>query len=213
MKKFSLITAFIVGLAAIVTPAMAQELTTEQPQQPTLPRNAVVYHHELALTYGRLSVVEIGSMVTSSFGVLVTGHPIFSNYVGTIALAYKYQFDKVASLGVTYGYDSFKTDLYLDKLLMSKGYLTLNTLAVECDFRYLTRNSVTLYSTLGLGANIAYANFTTVRDDSKDSKLGVTYTGHISLLGAKIGSHRAGGVIEFGLGYKGLVNVGAYVRF
>jgi opacity protein-like surface antigen len=151
MKKFCLLTLLVV----IATSAAAQELAFE-PQQP-LPRNAVVYHHELALSYGLLSPFDLISAQNHRHfkrDILANYYHTVASSTGTFALAYKYRFNKVASLGATYSFGSYQTRAYEQKVVMAKEHIGYHTLAMECDFRYLTRRAVTLYSTIGMATTL-----------------------------------------------------------
>jgi hypothetical protein len=208
MKKIALLTLLVVGFAAIATSVSAQK------QQQVQSRNAVGYHHELALGYGRISSVEIATDYVNFLSVFVGNRtPFIHNNTGSIALAYKYRFNKVASLGATYVFEGFDVDMSQAGEVKSKGRITYHTVAMECDFRYLTRPAVTLYSTLGVATSIGTFESNEVGSDVITRKSSVTPIFHVSLLGIKVGSQRAGGLVELGIGYKGLVNVGGYVRF
>jgi hypothetical protein len=198
---------------------MAQELPAEQqPEQlqPTLPRNAVVYHHEFALSYGYLTTLD--PIATSSYRhfkneTLANYYHTVASYRGAFALAYKYRFNKVASLGATYSLGSYQAKAYEQKRMMAKERILFHTLAMECDFRYLTRRAVTLYSTIGLATTLAARTESKVGGEVVARGWGVTGSFHISLIGVKVGTYRAGGLVEYGVGYKGLVNIGGYYRF
>jgi hypothetical protein len=221
MKKFSLFTALIVCLVAITTSATAQEFTTEPRQthslQPeALPRNAVVYHHEFALSYGYLTTFDIVSVQNYrhfKMDILANYYHTVASYRGAFSLAYKYRFNKVASLGATYAFYSYQGRAYEQKVMMAKEHIGYHTLAMECDFRYLTRKAVTLYSTIAVATTVGVRTERKVGGVvvNRDSQALGSF--HISLIGVKVGSYRAGGLIEYGIGYKGLVNVGGYVRF
>jgi hypothetical protein len=213
MKKIYLFAAMFVGFVAISISADAQEITATQQQ--SLPRNAVVYHHEIAAGYGLSSTNDVVSTLVSAIVTITTLTGINERnfkYTGNFALAYKYRFNKVASLGATYAYGSQSADVYTGQTPWGKRNSSYHTLAVECDFRYLTRKVVTLYSTLGAGATL-YSRADTQDGGDKTKGCAVLPNFQLSLIGAKIGTYRAGGMVEFGFGYKGIINLGAYVRF
>ncbi|MDR0908018.1 MAG: hypothetical protein LBM63_05390 [Rikenellaceae bacterium] len=203
MKKFFLLTL----LVAIATSVAAQ--------QQVQPRNAVVYHHEFSASAGLAStqdfVLTAAPTVTAILTMAGYNEDNF-RYGGNYTLAYKYRFGKVASLGATYSIGNLSSDIYALDMLWGKQRSVFHTLAVECDLRYLTRKAVTLYSTIGVGATI-YAR-SAVENGGETEKISVALpNAQLTLIGAKIGSHRAGGLVELGFGYKGIVNVGGYVRF
>jgi hypothetical protein len=213
MRKISLLIALAVGYAIVATPANAQQITGEQQQ--ILPRNAVVYHHEMSADYGFSSTNDVVSTLVSALVTVTTLTGINEQnfkYTGNFALAYKYRFNRVASLGAIYAFGSQSADIYTGQTFWGKRHSSYHTLAVECDFRYLTRKVVTLYSTLGAGATL-YTRADTQEGGDKSKASIVLPNIQVSLVGAKIGTYRAGGMVELGFGYKGIINVGAYVRF
>jgi opacity protein-like surface antigen len=143
--------------------------------------------------------------------------PLESNFrfKPSAAVGYKYRLDRVVSLGATFAYagntadSEFIWDNDSQPTHLNRDYYTL---AAEAEFRWLTREHVTLYSMVGLGA--AHQRTVRTTDTGEGDTLGETIlTTHISQIGVKAGGHRFGGYLELGFGYKGIVNLGAYVRF
>jgi hypothetical protein len=213
MKKFCLLTVLVIGFTAIATSTSAQELTTEPHR--TLPRNAVVYHNEFSAGYGFASIQDLALTYTSLIATVVTmtGYEERNfRYLGNFALGYKYRFNKVVSLGATYAIGHLNSDIYTVNTRWGKQRSTYHSLAAECDFRYLTRRAITLYSTVGLGATLYARSATETGGETEKGYLAMPNI-QVSLIGVKVGSYRAGGIVELGYGYKGMVNVGGYVRF
>jgi hypothetical protein len=135
---------------------------------------------------------------------------------GALSVGYKYRFDKVVSLGATYIYGGINGDVYVGDEYWGKSVSNHHTLAVECDFRYLTRKVVNLYSTLGLGGVLMRQTITPSAENRADGResWGMPFVDfHVSLIGLQLGGYRFGGFAELGVGYKGIVNFGAYARF
>lgn len=213
MKKIFLFSVLVAGFLVVSANASAQNDAAKVKTQ----KNAVVYHHEVFAGYGVLSTNDI---LAPTFKVLLT---IFTlggyneqnmSMSGALMVGYKYRFNKVASLGATYAFGSASGDAFKGNTPWGKATSQHHTFAAECDFRYLTRKVVTLYSTVGLGATYYAHTLTPVDTNEKVMKDCIIHPNfHISLLGAKLGTYRAGGFVELGVGYKGILNFGAYVRF
>lgn len=211
MKKNSL-AIFLFTLCVCVT-ARAQENQAAQAATQQVPRNAVVYHHEISAGYGLISTNDVLGVMISSVLTISGGYTEDNGRMtGSFMAAYKYRFNRVASLGATYAYGAQSADVYTEGSRWGSMHSGFHTLAIECDFRYLTRKIVTLYSTLGVGATLY--NYSLVSLDGENEIASVIHPNYqLSLIGVKLGTYRAGGLIEFGFGYKGIVNIGAYVRF
>jgi hypothetical protein len=178
----------------------------------------LVYHHEIFAGYGAPSNSDILIPLFKMFGTAATlGGYTEKNMraTGSFSVGYKYRFEKVASLGATYSVGVNTGDVFWSSDYWGKFRGTHHTIAVECDFRYMTREIVNLYSTVGLAATFSRHQYTP--QDPNDQKLDpfrfVMPDFQVSLIGIKVGSYRVGGFAELGLGYKGIINFGAYVRF
>ena len=198
------------------TPATAPPTAVEP--APEIPKNAVVYHSEIFVGYGAPTNSDIIVPLLKMFGTVATLGGYSEQNVkmrGALSVGYKYRFDKVASLGLTYAFGTSSGDVYWSNEFWGRSRGVHHTIAVECDFRYITRRVVNLYSTVGLAATIARINFTS--NDPNDQQLApFRFTlpdFHVSLIGVKVGGYRFGGFAELGMGYKGIINFGAYVRF
>lgn len=175
------------------------------------------YHNEVFVGFGRVAF----------FGATVLGYYLGNywernaGYTTMFSAGYKYRFRRVVSLGGTYSLgmnfgEAFSAFGY-DGREIGDTRTYHHTVAVECDFRYLTLPLVTLYSTVG--AAVTYLQ----RSVKIDSWHAANYSSmkeyrvfpnfHASVVGVKFGEYRLGGFLELGLGYKGLVNFGAYARF
>ncbi len=211
MKKLILI-------AAVVTAAVSASAQNEQ-QPVVAKRNTVEYHHEFFAGTGICAMPNLSSIGRQIVALITYGAiPLESNlrFKPSAVAGYKYRFEKLVSLGATFSYsgNTADSDLYWSKQ-SQKCHLNRDyyVLATEIEFRYLTREHVTLYSSVGLAA--AYnRTVRTAADTGESATLDSTiFTTHISEIGVKFGGHRFGGYFEGGFGYKGVVNLGTYVRF
>lgn len=225
MKKLLLFFALMAATAGTCTVAAIPDSIVPQPTLKPVSKNAVVYHHEIFVGYGLYGLNDMLVGFSAGLGTIFSlGRYVERNIsrTGTIMVGYKYRFNRTISLGATYAYGSLRGESwgYTESDVPERRPLELlddhyHTLNVECDFRYLTRKVVTLYSTVGLG--ISYFGRTTHpydtlhEDVSRSSFLFPNF--HLSAVGVKVGGYRAGGYAELGFGYKGILNIGAYVRF
>ncbi len=224
MKNFATTLAVVVAALGFPLVAGAQDLPpadievpNEAPAPVEMPRNAVFNHNEVFIGYGALSTYDL---FLATFKIIT---PIYTlgtygernmRFTGNLAVGYKYRFERVASLGVTYAYGGIRGDVYAGGELWGPSLSSHHSLAVECDFRYLTRRVVNLYSTVGLGA--VYMQQTITPENSADRRQRwcmplVDF--HLSFIGVKIGGNHFGGFAELGVGYKGIFSFGAYARF
>lgn len=211
MKK-SCLLILLLALCASVT-AWGQEGTAGHSAPQSVPRNAVVYHHEISAGYGLISTNDVLGVMISSVLTISGGYTEDNGRMtGSFMAAYKYRFNRVASLGATYAYGAQSADVYSEGSRWGSMHAGFHTLAIECDFRYLTRKIVTLYSTLGVGATLYNYSLASLDGEKEIASL-IHPNYQLSLIGVKLGTYRAGGLIEFGFGYKGVINIGAYVRF
>ncbi len=208
MKKLILI-------AAAVTVAVSASAQKEQPA--VAKRDAAICHHEFFAGTG-ISAVPNLSAIPEQFVALITfgAVPLESNlrFKPSVAAGYKYRFERVVSLGATFSYSGNTADSERiwkgETTHLDRDYYAL---AAEIEFRWLTREHVTLYSMVGLGA-AHKRTVSTAADTGKSDTLRETiFTAQSSGLGVKAGWRRFGGYLECGFGYKGVVNLGTYVRF
>ncbi len=202
-----------IALSLCAAQKSAAQETAVQADTSAIPRNAVVYHNEFFAGYGILTTNDI---LVPLFETLFSGGDYRMTRInGSFLAGYKYRFDKVASLGATYAIGKMDGEIENDENSSLSEYSgSHHTLAVECDLRYMTRRIVTLYSTIGVGATFANRVITPV------DPAGLKYKepfGHINfqltMIGVKVGTYRAGAFFEYGTGYKGVFNFGAYARF
>lgn len=92
---------------------------------------------------------------------------------------------------------------------------TAYTIAVETDYRYISKPVFQMYSGVGLGLAIVKTDFTLGPDLMLKGKNGEStqyFTGQLTALGFRVGKTLAG-FAELGFGYKGIVNAGLSYQF
>jgi hypothetical protein len=184
---------------------------------------SVGHRSEIFVGYGYATSYDIMFPALKLYGT----HSTLAGYsernmriTGAFSVGYKYRFEKVASLGLTYSLGTLKGDVWWGTAQMSEFWGTVcgehHSLALECDFRYLMKPVFELYSTVGLGVSYSQHKFTPqspYEANPPRKERFVLPNFHVSLVGIKVGSDRVGGFAELGFGYKGILNLGAYVRF
>lgn len=199
-------------LSTILIPLSAAAQQRQSAPEP------LFYRNEFSVGYGAPTTSDVIFPLFKLLGTVATlGGYTERNLKthGGLFAAYKYRFDRIASLGATFVYGNNTSDVWWSGDYWGKSRQNNYTFAVECDFRYLTRRVVNLYSTVGLAATYSTHKFTSA--DPNDQQLApvcfVLPDIHVSLIGVKVGGYRFGGFAELGLGYKGILNFGMYVRF
>ena len=159
----------------------------------------------LPASYGQKGKSEISAAYGYwSIYTFVNGKP-FSNSSGTGMLNYKYYLTQRFTLGMVFGYENIS------------NWGSFLTFAPEFSYTYLDtkddRIRIKLYGSGSLGMTV-FDDFFVYNDifsHHKDES-GPKVTAHASPFGMRIGRKLAG-FVEIGLGYKGLINMGASYRF
>lgn len=117
--------------------------------------------------------------------------------------------------GIAVGYDGSK-GTYTDPVSSSSipgNYRSSHvTVAGEGLFAYMNKPAVRLYGFIGAG----YTNITYKRTRNSSSATETQSDGgfnfQVTPIGVSVGN-QFGGFLELGVGYKGVINIGAYVKF
>lgn len=178
---------------------------------------AAAQRHELREGYGMLSsnrllnrYTEIIPELTHS-GKISTGN---ERSTGVYALSYRYKVLPRTWLGLGMAFERVsKTYSYKNEAPMSmRGRNRFFAVALDLQYTYLQVPSgiVSLYGGLSGGAGFLSQKLGGEIDDT-DSVTRFAY--QVSPLGITVGLPWIGAFAELGIGYKGLVQLGAYVRF
>jgi len=151
------------------------------------------------------------------FTVLTLGYLVEPGtyHAFTPFLGYRYCFKKRFSLGGIFAFDYNSVKLYNSaepdqKREVKRYYMTF---AVEPKFNYMYRPAFQLYGYLGLGLTIITFGNVSFDDGSNAEISRVPYiNAHLTPIGMRFGKE-FGGFVEFGYGYKGIVNAGVNYRF
>jgi hypothetical protein len=166
---------------------------------------------EIEGSYGVLSSAQILTVTRDVFVEIITlGTAVDKdNYHSTGAgfLSGRYYVNSWLGVGLTLGMEIIKADLVNGEDVIIGDYTYRSqVIAAEFKFRYLNTEFLQLYSGLGSGFRFGKEKTRYLNDPPDISDVGL-WTGHINLLGIRIGKG-FGGFLELGYGYKGIFNVG-----
>jgi len=201
MKK----TKIIIGLFALLfasTSIQAQESGTG----------------EIAVGYGVVSTNEIGVVfvdVITTVGAEIIGIGSYGRknfkQVGPTRVSLKLTPHNRFTIGGVLLYEHMQSDMTFNENVYGNQRLTFFTAAVEFDYRYVSKEAFQMYFTLGGGTTFMHERFTPSDSNPELSGFDGFYDPlpnfHVNLLGFRFG-RTAAFFAEFGLGYKGIANVG-----
>jgi len=185
--------------------------------------------HEVCAGFGLLNdnqmIAMIGDVLATVFtlGYLVepNEYKAFTPFVG-----YRYNLAKRFSIGGLLAFDSNSVKVaqdknengkldeneMLNKQIVKRRYITF---AVEPKFNYIAKPSFQLYGYFGLGMTVVkfgkVNKFANGEQPEVDNRL-PHINAHFTPIGMRFGKD-FGGFVEFGYGYKGIINAGFSYRF
>ena len=174
-------------------------------------------HHDIMLSYGLPSTdmfQDINStMLDDKFPDM---RYIRDNYSGSgiVSLTYRHiTKNEMMFWGITAGYNQTKGDIYNVGQLEGELKRSFITVAVEGQYRYQNMKKIQLYSGLGIGYTFGNEILNPPTDSGNESSSGSInqFAWQINAIGMRIGNSIAG-FIEFGYGYKGIVNAGLSIQ-
>ena len=200
MKKTGLIIAFI----AIVMQGYAQENGKNETQR---------FNNEIYVGYGLLNSVSIIAPIFDIGATVLTGG-YFVNpgeyKFATPFLGYRHWFGKHFSFGGVLAFDKNTVQIRTqtngpDGGVFEERTRNYTTLAAEVGLYYVNSPGFQLYSSAGFGTTVVYV-------PKSQISTRIWPNMHLNLLGMRFGG-RVGGFLEFGFGYKGIINAGLSVQF
>ena len=174
-------------------------------------------HHDIMLGYG-LPATDIFQNINST--MLDDKFPdmryIRDNYSGSGIICFTYRHitkNEIMFWGMTVGYNQTKGDIYNVGQLEGELKRSFITVAIEGQYRYQNMKKIQLYSGLGIGYTFGSEILNPPADSGNESSSGSInqFAWQINAIGMRIGNSIAG-FIEFGYGYKGIVNAGISVQ-
>ena len=192
MRRFCLIVAFV----SLMGSMHAQE---------------EVKHHEIIGAVGLFNDVQFISGLSDFIGTVFTlGYVVqpgkYSAFTPNIG--YRYWFNKRIGLGVSYAMDfnSVKIRKTTDSVtFFEERQRYFSTITAEFACNYMVKPICQLYGMVGMGATIANI-------PKSEIKQWIFFNMQLTPIGVRVGRDVAG-FIEFGWGYKGLINAGLSVKF
>ncbi|MAE08148.1 MAG: hypothetical protein CL661_05240 [Bacteroidetes bacterium] len=141
---------------------------------------------------------------------------IRDNYKGSgiISLTYRHVSKNELMLwGINVDFNQTIGEIYNVGQLAGELKRRFLTIAIEGQYRYQNMNKIQLYSGLGVGYSFGKETLTPSASSEKVSSTGSInrLAWQINAIGVRIGSSIAG-FVEFGYGYRGIVNAGISVQ-
>lgn len=174
-------------------------------------------HHDIMFGYG-IAATDMFQDINST--MLDELYPdmryIRDNYGGTgiISLTYRHiTKNEMMFWGISAAYNKTKGEIYNIGQFEGELVRSFITIAIEGQYRYQNLKKVQLYSGLGIGYTFGSETLDPPSESGKTSSSGSInkFAWQINALGIRIGNSIAG-FIEFGYGYKGIVNVGLSIQ-
>ena len=175
-------------------------------------------HHDIMLSYG-LPATDMFLNIHST--MLDEKFPdkryIRDNYRGSGIVSVTYRHvskNKLMLWGINMDYNQTVGDIYNVGQLEGELKRRFVTLAIEGQYRYQNLNNIQLYSGLGFGYSFGTEIITPQKDSGHPNSTGSInrVAWQINAIGIRIGASIAG-FVEFGYGYKGIVNAGLSYQF
>lgn len=174
-------------------------------------------HHDVMISYGLPSTDMFHNIESSMLdGRFPDKRYTRDNYKGSgiISLTYRYVSKNEFILwGINLDYNQTEGDIYNVGQLEGELKRRFITVAIEGQFRYQNMNKIQLYSGLGIGYSFGNETLVpTVESGSTSTSGSINQIAwQINAISIRIGSSIAG-FIEFGYGYKGIVNTGLSIQ-
>lgn len=170
-------------------------------------------HHDIRLGYGLFIPDQFMSVKTH---MLDEQYPdsryVRDDYssIGTVFFTYRHIFkNELFMWGITAGISNSKSKIYNVGQYGGELNRSFYTLAIEWDYRYVNQGPIQVYSGVGLGFTYATEEFIPAAESTLDQNTGdisnIAY--QINAVGVRLGK-KYGGFVEFGYGYKGIINAG-----
>ncbi len=174
-------------------------------------------HHDISISYGLFQPDQFRSVESDMLDErFPTKRYVRDEYhsTGSVFLTYRHMFRNELFLwGITVGASSSNCKIYNVGQYEGELKRQFYTLALEWEYRYVNQGTIQVYSGIGLGFTYGTEELT------PPSETGLPVgTGNISTIGYQLNAvgirigKKFGGYVEFGYGYKGIVNLGFSVQ-
>jgi hypothetical protein len=195
--------------AVLIVSIAAKAQKTENVQ--SYPKN------EVNLGYGMLTGPEVANaMIFPLFTVMGVGiardtvKDIDPSAYGVVTFSYKRYLKRWVSLGGSASMNPITTHITTKKGLDLTYSMYLFSVMPRVDFYYFNKGYFSLYSGLEVGAS--FDLYSDRSGNTNANTTGVSAAFHVNAIGMRIGKE-IGGFMEFGFGYRGIMNFGISGRF
>ena len=173
-------------------------------------------HHDISVSYGLFTPSQFwvvdSPVLNDSFPAELY---VSDNYKGSgaVGLTYRHMFKNENILwGISAGMSNASWEIY--NFGINEGNLKRNYYTVAIDWQYRWRNQgvIQIYSGLDLGVSYCQETYTPTEAVAASTKSNFIQLGYqLNAIGARFGK-KFGGYVEFGYGYKGIINLGFSVQ-
>jgi hypothetical protein len=181
---------------------------------PLISSNAQYIRHDITVSYGIVTADQISDLLKDVLTTIFTFGTYEKDnydYSGALFVTYKNAVNYRWHVGATLGMDNVSGDLFSNGNYNGTFSTKHRTLAAEADLRWVKRDHFQLYSGLGLGYTFTSEKGETTTGESENLRSGHSAV-QVNALGIRAGN-RLGALLEFGFGYKGILNFGLSYRF
>ena len=175
-------------------------------------------HHDISIAYGAFIPDQFRTVESTMLDDLFPDKRyVRDRYasMGVLLINYRHMLrNEFVFLGVSAAYSSSSSEIY--NVGQFEGDLDRQfiTAAIEAEFRWVNLNMLQVYSGVALGYTYATESLTPPAESGAPDESGNISTVAYQLNGAGIRIGRKfAGFIEFGYGFKGIVNVGFSAQF
>ena len=132
--------------------------------------------------------------------------------IGVFYIKGEYALIDKLMLGYTYGLESIKDDVYLNNVKKGKLTTKYNTISLDLDYHYISKEKFQMYSGFGLAYTFESAKYKGEVISSVGNGKDKYFNFQINALGFRYGKN-FGVFAELGYGYKGILNLGLSYQF
>jgi hypothetical protein len=169
-------------------------------------------HHDISVSYGLFTPSQFTDVNSPMLNDLFPAELYVSDNFkgsGAISITYRHMFKNENILwGFTAGMSNASWEIY--NVGADEGELkgTYYTIALDWQYRWRNQGVIQMYSGLDLGYTFGQETLTPVEPGLASTSSNIGQFGYqINAVGARIGK-KFGGYVEFGYGFKGIINLG-----
>jgi hypothetical protein len=170
--------------------------------------------HQISAGLGLGTVYHESQVAVYDTGFMYSVDPSFREHELPKHLEYSFQLNKKWSIGVGASFNSFSLENTHTARALDMIVFKQKTITFSGKYSYVHRNLFQLYSSINFGMawNSTYES-TAFNANRVTGPIETQFASatHVSLVGVSFG-RRLGGYVELGLGYKGVLNSGIFVR-